>query len=303
MMTNGETMKWEHGETWFRVIRKEGGKMSTDNPPVIVIHGGPGAAHNYVLGIARLAVASGKREAVVYDQIGCGKSTHYNAKGKDSSFWTPELFMDELECLIQFLEFEKGYVLIGHSWGGMLATQFAATRKPSGLKGLVVCDSPASMPVWISETNRLRSELPIDIQNVLKAHEDAGTTDSAEYEEAVGKFYEKHLCRIPMPQELLDSFSQMKEDPTVYHTMNGASEFFVTGTLHNWDIRDQLCKIDVPTLLCSGYYDEATPSMVSEIQEKIPGSVWELFEESSHVPHIEEPAKFMRVLGAFLDSI
>jgi L-proline amide hydrolase len=84
--------------------------------------------------------------------------------------------------------------------------------------------------------------------------------------------------------------------------MNGPSEFHVIGSLKHWDIRLQLKEITTPTLLVSGQYDEATPAMVKEIHGLIPGSKWELFAESSHMPHVEEPAKFKRVVSEFLDS-
>lgn len=288
------TMKWEHGETWYRVI----GDLKSGKTPVMVLHGGPGAAHNYVIAIAQQIAASG-RPAVLYDQIGCGNSTHLPEK--PSSFWTPELFMHELELLTKYLGIESDYAIVGQSWGGMLGMQFAIGN-PSGLKALVVADSPASMEVWVSEANRLRSQLPPEIENTLKQHESNDTTDSPEYEAAVNKFYERHVCRVPMPKDVTDSFDQIKADPTVYHTMNGPSEFFVVGSLKYWDIRPELHKIKVPTLLCSGAYDEATPAMVSEVHFLIPGSTWELFPESSHMPHIEEPARFMRIVNGFLDA-
>jgi L-proline amide hydrolase len=84
--------------------------------------------------------------------------------------------------------------------------------------------------------------------------------------------------------------------------MNGPSEFHLIGSLKHWDIRPQLKEIQTPTLLVSGQYDEATPAMVKEINGLIPGSKWELFAESSHMPHVEEPAKFKRVVAEFLDS-
>lgn len=288
------TMKWEHGETWYRVI----GDLKSGKTPVMVLHGGPGAAHNYVIAIAQQIAASG-RPAVLYDQIGCGNSTHLPEK--PNSFWTPELFMDELKLLTKHLGIDSDYAIVGQSWGGMLGMQFAIGN-PSGLKALVVADSPASMEVWVSEANRLRSQLPPEIENTLKQHESNDTTDSPEYEAAVNKFYERHVCRVPMPKDVTDSFDQIKADPTVYHTMNGPSEFFVVGSLKYWDIRPELHKIKVPTLLCSGAYDEATPAMVSEVHSLIPGSTWELFPESSHMPHIEEPARFMRIVNEFLDA-
>ena len=287
-------MKWQHGSTWYKVV----GDLKSSKTPVMVLHGGPGAAHNYCEPIADVLAQTG-RAAVLYDQIGCGNSTHLVDKPKE--FWTPELFMKELTELTKHLGIADRYNIVGQSWGGMLGMQFAITR-PKGLNALVVADSPASMEVWVSEANKLRKELPPEVEATLLKHEAAGTTDDAAYIAAVDVFYSRHLCRIPQPPYVVASFTQLAADPTVYHTMNGPSEFHVIGSLKTWDIRAQLKEITVPTLLVSGQYDEATPTMVQEIKGLIPGSKWELFAESSHMPHVEEPAKFKRVVSEFLDS-
>lgn len=288
-------MKWQHGETWYRVV----GDLKSGKTPVMVLHGGPGAGHNYCISIAELIAQTG-RAAVLYDQIGCGNSTHLVDAPKE--FWTPELFMEELTLLTQHLGINDDYAIVGQSWGGMLGLQFAITQ-PKGLKSLVVADSPASMRVWLAEANKLRAELSPEVQATLLAHEAAGTTDAPEYVAAVNVFYASHVCRIPMPQNVIDSMEQLAAEPTVYHTMNGPSEFHVIGTLKDWDILQELHKISVPTLLVSGQYDEATPAMVSQIHQLMPGSTWELFPESSHMPHVEEPARFKRIVTQFLDSV
>ena len=287
-------MKWQHGSTWYRVV----GDLKSSKTPVMVLHGGPGAGHNYCEPIAEVLAQTG-RAAVLYDQIGCGNSTHLPDKPKE--FWTPELFIEELVLLTEHLGISNKYNIVGQSWGGMLGMQFAIT-KPKGLNALVVADSPASMEVWVSEANKLRKELPPEVEATLLKHEAAGTTEDPEYVAAVDVFYSRHLCRIPQPPYVVASFEQLAADPTVYHTMNGPSEFHVIGSLKHWDIRPQLKEISAPTLLVSGQYDEATPAMVKEIHGLIPGSTWELFAESSHMPHVEEPAKFKRVVSEFLDS-
>ena len=287
-------MKWQHGSTWYRVV----GDLKSSKTPVMVLHGGPGAGHNYCEPIAEVLAQTG-RAAVLYDQIGCGNSTHLPDKPKE--FWTPQLFMEELVLLTEHLGISNKYDIVGQSWGGMLGMQFAIT-KPKGLNALVVADSPASMEVWVSEANKLRKELPPEVEATLLKHEAAETTEDPEYVAAVDVFYSRHLCRIPQPPYVLASFEQLAADPTVYHTMNGPSEFHVIGSLKHWDIRPQLKEITTPTLLVSGEYDEATPAMVKEIHGLIPGSKWELFAESSHMPHVEEPAKFKRVVSEFLDS-
>jgi L-proline amide hydrolase len=287
-------MKWEHGSTWYRVV----GDLKSTKTPVMVLHGGPGAGHNYCEPIADVLAQTG-RAAVLYDQIGCGNSTHLPDKPKE--FWTPELFMEELVLLTQHLGISNKYNIVGQSWGGMLGMQFAIS-KPKGLNAMVIADSPASMEVWVSEANKLRKELPPEVEATLLKHEAAETTEDPEYVAAVDVFYSRHLCRIPQPPYVVASFEQLAADPTVYHTMNGPSEFHVIGSLKHWDIRLQLKEITTPTLLVSGQYDEATPAMVKEIHGLIPGSKWELFAESSHMPHVEEPAKFKRVVSEFLDS-
>lgn len=287
-------MKWQHGTTWYRVV----GDLKSSKTPVMILHGGPGAGHNYCEPIADVLAQTG-RAGVLYDQIGCGNSTHLPDKPKE--FWTPELFMEELVLLTEHLGISNKYNIVGQSWGGMLGMQFAI-QNPKGLNALVVADSPASMEVWVSEANKLRKELPPKVEATLLKHEAAETTEDPEYIAAVDVFYSRHLCRIPQPPYVVASFDQLAADPTVYHTMNGPSEFHVIGSLKHWDIRPQLKEIKTPTLLVSGQYDEATPAMVKEIQGLIPGSKWELFAESSHMPHVEEPAKFKRVVAEFLDS-
>src|SRR5207237_1623505 len=161
-------------------------------------------------------------------------------------------------------------------------------------------DSPASIPLWVSEANRLRADLPADVQETLSRHEDAGATDDPEYEAAVRVYYDRHLCRLPWPDCVQRSFAQIAADPTVYHTMNGPSEFHCIGSLKDWDITDRLPEITTPTLLVSGRHDEATPLLVGQIAERIPGSRWVIFQESSHMPHVEAQEGFLETREPFL---
>jgi L-proline amide hydrolase len=85
--------------------------------------------------------------------------------------------------------------------------------------------------------------------------------------------------------------------------MNGPSEFHVIGSLKTWDITDRLHEITTPTLLISGRHDEATPLIVGQIHERIPGAEWVIFENSSHMPHVEEPEAFLGAVEAFLRTV
>ena len=209
------------------------------------------------------------------------------------------MFKDELLAVTGHLGIAQRYAVLGQSWGGMLAMEHALDR-PTGLTALVVADSPASMPLWVQEANRLRALLPPQVEATLAAHEATGTTDDPAYEAAVQVFYDRHLCRVPAPACVQASFAQIAAEPTAYHTMNGPSEFHVVGTLKDWDITDRLSGIATATLLVSGAHDEATPRIVGEIRDRIPGARWEVFAHSSHMPHVEEPAKFKDVVAAFL---
>ena len=281
-------------ETWYRVV----GDLDAGPTPVVICHGGPGAAHDYLEPVAELAGYG--RACVLYDQLGCGRSTHL--PGAPAEFWTVQLFKDELVDLTRELGIADRYAVVGQSWGGMLAMEHALDRPP-GLRGMVVADSPASIPLWVAEANRLRADLPPEVAATLASHEAAGTTDSHEYEAAVRVYYDRHLCRIPWPDCLERTFAQLAADPTVYHTMNGPSEFHCIGTLKTWDITDRLHEISTPTLLISGRYDEATPHIVEQIHTRIPGAQWQLFEQSSHSPHLEEPEAFLAAVEAFLKTI
>ncbi|MGN9843210.1 proline iminopeptidase-family hydrolase [Nonomuraea sp. H19] len=288
------TVAFRDWKTWYRIT----GDLKSAKTPLVVLHGGPGAAHDYTLRIAGLA---GQGRAVVhYDQLGIGNSTHLPGEGAD--FWTVQLFLDELDNLLAALGLDGGYHVLGQSWGGMLAAEHAV-RRPAGLKALVIANSPASMELWLSEAARLRALLPPEVQKTLREHEEAGTTGHPGYKAAEAVFNARHVCRIvPNPPEVAATFAAIDADPTVYHTMNGPNEFHVIGTLKDWTIIDRADRIAVPTLLVSGRHDEATEATVRPYADRIPDVRWEIFEDSSHMPHVEEEEAYLRLVGAFLDE-
>lgn len=279
-------------QTWYRVT----GDLGSSLTPLIVAHGGPGCTHDYVDSFAALAGAG--RAVIHYDQIGNGRSTRLPEKG--AGFWTVELFMAELHNLIAHLGLGRGYYLLGQSWGGMLGAEFAITR-PAGLKALVLADSPASMPVWIAETGRLRDALPEEVKAVLSRHEAAGTTGHPDYAKATKAFNARHVCRLdPPPDAVRRTNAAMEADSHVYNLMIGPNEFHITGTLADWSVVDRVHLIEVPTLLISGAYDEATPATVQPFADRIPDVRWHVFPNSSHMPHVEEFDDCMKVVGEFL---
>jgi L-proline amide hydrolase len=294
--TTTGTVAFGEFATWYRVT----GTLDPDSEraPLVVLHGGPGAAHNYCLAMANLGRDG--RAVVHYDQVGCGNSTHL--PDADPGFWTVDLFVRELRNLVDALGIGNRFHLLGQSWGGMLAPEFMLADG-AGVSSMTICDSPASMELWLEAANALRAELPDDVQATLLRHEEAGTTDSPEYEEAMQVFYARHVCRVqPFPPEVQATFDQLAAEPTVYHTMNGPSEFHVIGSLKTWSVVDRLDEISVPTLVVAGAHDEATPATWQPFVERIPGARSHVFPESSHMPHVEEPSSFLSVVGDFLQQ-
>ncbi|MFI6850373.1 proline iminopeptidase-family hydrolase [Kitasatospora sp. NBC_00085] len=282
-------------KTWYRVT----GDLASGKPPVVVLHGGPGSTHDYLLALTELADSGWP--VIHYDQLGNGGSSHLPDRGKD--FWTVQLFKDELNNLLDALNVADDYILFGQSWGGILGASHAAER-PAGLRGLVIANSPASYVLWLQEMEVLRAGLPADVQETLRHHEAAGTTDNEEYFTAMRVFYDRHVCRVvPWPRDFVASFMEIYDDPTVYYTMNGPNEFHVIGTLKDWSVIDEVDRIKVPTLLLTGRYDEATPATVQPYFDRIPAVRWEILENSSHVPHLEEPERFKEILLGYLEGL
>jgi L-proline amide hydrolase len=289
------TIEFREHATWYQITNPPG---PVTDAPVIVLHGGPGMAHNYTKTMADL-VDTG-RPVIHYDQLGCGNSTLLPDAPAD--FWTVELFVAELHNLVDALGLVDtgGFHLLGQSWGGMLAPEYVLAHA-EGVLSMTLADSPASMDLWVQSTNRLRTRLPEDVQHTLTVHEDAGSTDHPDYLAAVNVFYEHFLCRLhPWPEGIRESFAQLAVDPTVYRTMIGPSEFHITGTLRDWSVVDRLEAITVPTLVLAGEHDEAQPVAWRPFTERLPNVRHHVFPGASHTPHLEARADFNRIVAAFL---
>ena len=175
--------------------------------------------------------------------------------------------------------------LFGSSWGGMLALEYAFTQ-PAGLASLVLNSTPTSAPRWAEETRRLRDALPPGLDG-----------KAAEQE-----FKRRHICRVePEPEAL--ALARAQFGTQVYETMWGPNEFTVTGTLKDWDVTGRLGELRLPTLITSGRHDECAPALVERLHRGIAGSAWELFEDCSHMSYLEDPERYLEVLGGFLERV
>ena len=219
--------------------------------PLLLLHGGPGAGHDYLEPLEALAT---ERTVVFYDQLGCGNSD----RPSDTSLWRIERFVREVDTLRKALELEKVH-LLGHSWGGWLAIEYELSQ-PKGIISLTLASTSASTRQFVSEAAKLKAALPGSTFEIMQRCEAAGDCENPEYEAAVMEFYKRHLCRLdPWPDFLLRSIGNLEQNP-VYATMNGPNEFTVTGNLREWDRTDRLGEIEVPTLITVGRYDEIGPN-------------------------------------------
>ncbi|KAI1777777.1 proline-specific peptidase [Hypoxylon cercidicola] len=283
-------------KTWYRIV----GTLDTALSPVVALHGGPGSGHNYMVALTDIHEARGA-PIVLYDQIGCGRSTHLPEKLRDKAFWTVDLFIKELDKLIDHLNLrDKGFHLLGQSWGGMLAGSYASMR-PRGLKRLILSGSPASMPLYREACQQRLAQLPPDVRRTLEDCDKKGDHESPEYKEASTVFMKKFVCRLdPVPEPIQQAWANLKENPAAYMTMQGPSEFATVGTLKDWEGWKEAQKIQAETLLLNGKYDEVMDFVIEPWFRAIDKVRWVTLEESSHTSMWEERERFMQLCSKFL---
>jgi L-proline amide hydrolase len=263
---------------WQTSYRVAGDGEAHGRFPLLALHGGPGSSHEPLGGLGALARQG--RRVVFYDQLGGGDSD----RPDDPSLWTVETFVEQLRSVREGLGLERIH-LFGSSWGGMLALEYAFTQ-PEGLASLVLNSTPTSAPRWAEETLRLHAALP------------PGLSDKA----AEDEFKRRHICRLdPEPEVFLRARAKFGDQ--VYETMWGPNEFTVTGTLKDWDVIGRLGEVRVPTLITSGRYDECTPALVEPLQAGIAGSEWVVFGDCSHTSYLEDPGRYLDVVGGFLERV
>lgn len=274
------------GRTWYRVV----GESRDRRDPLLCLHGGPGSTHNYFAPLERLAEDG--REVVLYDQLGCGHSDC-----PDGIEWGVGVYLDELAAIREELDLERVH-LLGTSWGGMLALEHALSGY-GGLTSLVLSSTLASIDEWVVEALRLRAELPADVVATMERHEAAGDYEAPEYRAAVDVFDDRYVRRGAIGRLELQLMREGIGTES-YRAMVGPNEWTVTGALRGWDIRDRLGEIAVPALVARGRYDMCTEAIAATLLAGLPDAREVVFEESSHMPALEESDRYLEVVGAFL---
>jgi proline-specific peptidase len=163
------TVEVDGHRVWYR-------RSGEGGIPLLVLHGGPGAGHDYLGPLEGLA---GGREVAFYDQLGCGRSD----RPDDASLWKIDRFVAEVDAVRGALGLDEVH-LLGQSWGGWLAIEYMLTR-PSGIVGLVLASTSASIRQFVAEAEKLKAALPPEVYETMRRHEAAGELHHPDYEGAV----------------------------------------------------------------------------------------------------------------------
>lgn len=274
------------GKVWYKIVGAE-----HEGIPLLVLHGGPGAPHDYLESLGALAT---DRPVIFYDQLGCGNSD----QPADTSLWTVDRFVEELELVRKALKLEEIH-LLGQSWGTMLAVEYILRKNPKGVKSLVLSAPYLSTQLWSDDQRAWIELLPAEVRDTIYKYEALGDYASSAYQEAMMAFYQKHVCRLdPWPESINRTFEKMGVE--VYNHMWGASEFTINGTLLEADLTEELHKIKIPVLFTCGEFDEATPITTALYQSKLPDSELHIFEGASHMHHVEKMHEFNFLISDFI---
>ena len=244
-------------------------KKFGNNPKikVLLLHGGPGGTHEFFESFESFFPKEGI-EFYEYDQLG----SYFSDKPTDSSLWTTERFVEEVEQVRKALGLNKdNFYLLGHSWGGILATEYAL-KYQANIKGLIISNMMASCPAYGKYADDvLAKQMDKKVLDTIRAIEAKGDFSNPKYMELLTtNFYNEHLCRLKQwPEALNRAFPHINSQ--IYVMMQGPSEFGVSGRLENWDRSKDLPQLKIPTLTIGGKYDTMDPEymkwMATQVQQ------------------------------------
>lgn len=260
---------------------------------VFCLNGGPGLPCDYLREAHSCLVDRGYR-VVAFDQLGTGASD----RPTDPSLWTIGRYVEETETVRKALGLGKVHML-GHSWGGWLAIDYALTY-PENLQTLILEDTVADIPHLILELQRLRAALGPETVAMMQKHEAQGTYNHPEYLAAVTILNYRHVCRLPeWPAPVKRSLDDWNMGP--YGTMQGPNEFLYIGNLKDWNRIPDLSAMTVPTFITCGEHDELTPACALKMKLAMPNAELRVIANASHMPFYENPADYYLALLDFLE--
>lgn len=284
-------MPYLGNKTYYRTV----GECQEGKKPLILIHGGPGSAHNYfeLLDDYR----EDGRMIVMYDQIGCGNSAVANRP----DLWHARTWVDELIALRNHLELDEVH-LLGQSWGGMLVIAYLCDDQPKGVSSAIFSSTLPSAQLWKQEQRRMIKFMTEQEQAIIQETEVTGAYDNPAYLAVNAKYMALHAA---------DAISDESPEPLrrpkgsgaeAYLTAWGPNEYSPTGTLKDFNYVDRLSQIEIPVLLTSGTDDLSTPLINKTMVDRLPKARWELFAHSRHMPFLDEKERYKRILLDWLNQ-
>ena len=276
------------GRVHYRIM---GGGRQT---PLLLLHGGPGGRSCVFSVLGGLAT---DRPVILYDQLGSGRSDRPN----ELALWRTDRFVEELDAVRIALGLREVH-LLGHSWGGTLATEYLLTKGQQGVRSVVLSSPLISTPRWLADTRRLRLTLPEPVQSALSKCEAVETADDPACV-AANDVFEEHFVRGAKALPAVPECEGVTAGDEVYRHMWGAGEFTATGLLRDYDRSDRLGELTLPVLFLAGRHDEAAPETIADFQRRVPGARMHVFANSAHATYRTETAEYVRIVREFLSEV
>jgi proline iminopeptidase len=278
-------------------------KRVGNNPriKVLLLHGGPAATHEYFEAFDSYFPGAGI-EYYYYDQLGSA----YSDQPKDADLWEIPRFVEEVEQVRQALGLTRdNFYLLGHSWGGILATEYAL-KYQQHLKGLIISNMMASIPAYNAYAeNVLMPAMDQQVLAEVKRIEAAKDYQNPRYMELlVPAHYEKHILRKPFaewPEPVQRSFKHLNAD--IYVPLQGPSELGASGKLVNWDRTADLRSIAVPTLVVGAKHDTMDPAHMEMMAKALPKGRYLFCPNGSHLAMYDDQKVYFDGLVQFIKDV
>jgi proline iminopeptidase len=276
-------------------------KRFGSNPRIklLLLHGGPGATHEYFEALENDLAAAGV-EFIYYDQLGSA----YSDQPTDKSLWTIDRFVDEVEQVRIALGLDKdNFYLLGHSWGGILAVEYALAHGDH-LKGLIISNMMMSIPDYNKYADTvLAKQMPPAVVSEIKAIETRGEYESPRYMDLlIPNFYHVHICRLTdWPDAVNRALGRINRQ--IYVLMQGPSEFGASGLLEKWDRKADLPRLAMPTLVIGGAHDTMDPDHMRWVSTQVQHGSFLLCRNGSHLDMWDDQQTYVPGLIKFLDAV
>ena len=281
----------------FKVWTKRFG--SNPKIKILLLHGGPAMTHEYMEYFETFFQREGF-EFYEYDQLG----SYYSDQPTDSSLWTIPRFVDEVEQVRQAIGADSSnFYVLGNSWGGILAMEYAL-KYQKNLKGMLVANMVASATEYAKyAADVLSKEMDPEVLAEIKEIEAKKDFKNPRYEELLlPNFYKKHICRLAVWPNAVDR-SLAHVNNTIYTMMQGPSEFGISGRLANWDIKNRLKEIYVPTLMIGAKYDTMDPKAMEAQSKMVQKGQYLYCPNGSHLAMWDDQKVFMNGVIKFINGV